>query len=105
MAIMIAILASKASISLKSLFSNPFTTIHFQFFPALELFPTIPLLPLTHTTLLLITDNPRILVFTPVLSISTFGKAFLCEKTVVVMTREKHKIKNDFPGLFFIETI
>jgi len=51
------------------------------------------------------TDNPRILIFTPVFSISILGKVFLCEKIVVAMAREKHKIKNDFPRLFFIETI
>src|SRR5687768_3552308 len=75
---MIAVLASNASISLKSFFSNPFTTIHFQFFPALRLFPTIPLLPLTHITLLLTTDKPRRLVLMPVFSTSTEGRIFLC---------------------------
>jgi len=65
----------------------------------------MPLLPLTHTILLFTTDNPRMLVFTPVLSISTFGQAFFCEKTVVAMASEKHKIRYDFRDLFFIETI
>src|SRR5436190_17949629 len=102
---MIAVFASNASISRKSFFSNPLTVIHFQFFPALELFPTIPLLPLTHTTLLFTTDNPRMLVFTSVLSISTFGEVFLWEKTVAAIASKKHKIKNDFVVLFFIETI
>src|SRR5665647_1568933 len=55
---MIAVFLSNASISLKSVFSNPFTIIHFHVWPPSILFPTVPLLPLTHRILLSTTLYP-----------------------------------------------
>src|ERR1044071_4921384 len=90
---MMAVFASNASISRKSFFSKPFTVIHFQFLPALELLPTMPLLPLTHITLLFTTDKPRIFVVNPECSISTFGKAFLWENIFMEKQIKKDKRK------------
>ena len=84
-----AVLASKASISLKSVFSKPFTFIHFQFFPALVLFPTVPLLPLTHITLSFTTLKPRRLVLLPEVNTSTTGS---CAKASAE-TSEKNKVR------------
>src|SRR5262245_11779492 len=73
MAMMRAVVASNASISRNSFFSKPFTVYHFQFFPPLVVLPTVPLLPLTQTTLSLTTLKPRKLVWLTELSISTTG--------------------------------
>src|SRR3990170_6760044 len=82
MPMMIAVLASKASISRKSVFSNPFTFIHFQFLPALVLFPTIPLLPLTQIILSFTTLNPRRLVLVPDVNTSTVGVCAIAKQVI-----------------------
>ncbi len=71
MPMMMAVLASKASISRKSVFSKPFTVSHFHVLPPLLDLPTVPLLPLTQMILSFTTLNPRMLVFVPELRIST----------------------------------
>ena len=71
--IITAVTASKASISLKSFFSKPFTVIHFHVLPPLFVLPTVPLLPLTQATLSFTTLNPRRLVLAPEVRISTTG--------------------------------
>src|SRR4029078_8205556 len=69
-----AVVASNASMSRNSLFSKPLTLYHFHFFPPLVVLPTVPLLPLTQTTLSLTTLKPRRLVSVPEVSTSTTGK-------------------------------
>src|SRR5690349_6783905 len=70
---MTAVFASKASISRKSVFSNPLTFIHFQLLPAFVLLPTVPLLPLTQSTLSFTTLKPLRLVLVPDVNTSTVG--------------------------------
>src|ERR1043166_3280585 len=87
-----ALVASNASISRNSLFSKPFTLYHFQFFPPLVVLPTVPLLPLTQTTLSLTTLKPRKLVLVPAVSSSTTGKDFWAQTisaNKTIGTREK----------------
>ena len=59
MPMMIAVFLSKASISLKSAFSKPFTVTHVHVSPPSIDLPTEPALPLTHTTSSLTTLKPR----------------------------------------------
>src|SRR6266487_2447340 len=89
-AIITAVAASNASMSRNSFFSKPFTVIHFQFFPALVVLPTVPLLPLTQTTLSFTTLKPRKLVLVPEVSISIAGKC-LCAFSDVTVRNEKEK--------------
>jgi hypothetical protein len=63
------VVASKASISLKSVFSNPFTRSHFHELPPSIERAIIPLLPLAQIILSDTTLNPRIDVFSPEVSI------------------------------------
>src|SRR5256885_11226848 len=68
-----ALLASNASISLKSVFSKPFTINHFQSLPPLVDLPIVPLLPLTQITWLLTTLKPRRDVLVPDVKTCTMG--------------------------------
>ena len=71
MAIMIAVLLSKASILRNSFFSKPGTVNHFQEAPPSVLLPTLPPLPLTHTILSSTGLRPRRDVLVPAVSICT----------------------------------
>src|SRR4030095_17063097 len=87
-----AVVASKASISRKSFFSNPFTVNHFQFFPPLVVLPTVPLLPLTQTTLSFTTLIPRKLVLVPDVSNSTTGQCFCALSNRVMGSRNRPRL-------------
>src|SRR5689334_15833397 len=93
-----AVTASNASISRKSIFSKPFTVNHFQFFPPFVVFPTVPLLPLTHAMLSLTTESPRRLVFVPDVTSSTHGKLFCASQLSQNITRDKNRIVPNFIG-------
>src|SRR6478672_7151053 len=90
-----AVVASNASISRNSLFSKPFTLYHFQFFPPLVVLPTVPLLPLTQTTLSFTTLKPRRLVLVPEVSTSTTGKD-LCAQSNSLPKRNADRRKKIF---------
>src|SRR5580765_1348678 len=95
-----AVIASNASISRNSLFSKPFTLNHFQFFPPFVVLPTVPLLPLTQTTLSFTTLKPRRLVLVPEVSISTTGKD-LCAETSSVPKKNTIQEKKSFEGFSY----
>src|ERR1043165_9784294 len=85
---------SNASISLKSFFSKPVTVIHVHVLPPSKVFPTVPLLPLTQTTLSFTTLRPRRLVLVPEVSTSIF-----CSKE----EKDRSELKKRNAIVFFID--
>src|SRR6476660_6401534 len=91
-----AVVASKASMSRKSAFSNAFTWNHFQDFPPLVDLPTVPLVPLTQRILSLTTLSPRMEVLVPDVRVSILGTAFCAQDNAVEKTKKERRM------IFFI---
>jgi hypothetical protein len=77
--------------SLKSVFSKPFTVIQCQSLPPLRDLPTVPAEPLTHTILSLTTDNPRKEALGPEGRSSTAGVGFCA----IMSAWKKRSVKTD----------
>src|SRR6478736_267339 len=91
-AMIIAVVASKPSMSRNSVFSNPLTENHFQFFPPSVVLPTAPLLPLTHTTSSLTTLNPRKEDLAPEVRTSSVGISFFWAKQKISEQEKRREV-------------